>query len=84
MNLKTKNEIIKVHFNTSELGLIVEHMYFNLSNVTENFTENMKIYKKYLDNHVKKNIDTYKYYLNKVNIIIPLEIWQYIYSFINY
>ena len=53
MNLKTKNEIIKVHFNTSELGLIVEHMYFNLSNVTENFTENMKIY--------KKDIQLYKY-----------------------
>ena len=26
---------------TSELGLILEHMYWNLSNVTEDFQENM-------------------------------------------
>ena len=44
MNLKTKNEIIKINMTTSELGLIVEHMYWNLSNVTEDFTENMKMY----------------------------------------
>jgi hypothetical protein len=41
MNLKTKNEIIKLNVSTSELGLILEHMYWNLSNVTEDFTENM-------------------------------------------
>ena len=46
MNLKTKDEIIKINMTTSELSLIVEHMYFNLANVTENFTENMKIYDK--------------------------------------
>ena len=53
MNLKTKNEIIKVNMTTSELGLIVEHMYWNLSNVTEDFTENMKMY--------DKDIKFYKY-----------------------
>ena len=41
MNLKTKDEIIKVNMTTSELGLIVEHMYWNLSNVTEDFKKNM-------------------------------------------
>ena len=53
MNLKTKNEIIKLNVSTSELGLIIEHMYFNLLNVTEDWTENMveysddiKLYKK--------------------------------------
>ena len=45
MNLKTKNEIIKLNVSTSELGLILEHMYWNLSNVTEDFTENMIEYK---------------------------------------
>ena len=41
-----------------QIGLIVEHMYWNLSNVTEDFTENMieydgdiKLYKK-LRNYV--------------------------------
>ena len=53
MNLKTKNEIIKINMTTSELGLIVEHMYFNLANVTEDFTENMKMY--------DKDIKFYKY-----------------------
>ena len=59
MNLKTKNETIKVNVSTSELGLIIEHMYFNLLNVTEDWTENMveysddiKLYKK-LRNLVK-------------------------------
>ena len=41
MNLKTKNETIKLNVSTSELGLILEHMYWNLLNVTEDFTENM-------------------------------------------
>ena len=45
MNLKTKNETIKLNVSTSELGLILEHMYWNLSNVTEDFTENMIEYK---------------------------------------
>lgn len=53
MNLKTKDEIIKINMTTSELSLIVEHMYFNLANVTEDFTENMKIY--------DKDIKFYKY-----------------------
>tara|TARA_Y100000361_G_C11038552_1_gene278649 strand:- start:109 stop:288 length:180 start_codon:yes stop_codon:yes gene_type:complete len=53
MNLKTKDEIIKINMSTSELGLIVEHMYWNLSNVTEDFTENMKIY--------DRDIKFYKY-----------------------
>lgn len=44
MNLKTKNEIIKLNVSTSELGLILEHMYWNLLNVTEDFTENMTEY----------------------------------------
>lgn len=59
MNLKTKNETIKLNVSTSELGLIIEHMYFNLLNVTEDWTENMveysddiKLYKK-LRNLVK-------------------------------
>jgi hypothetical protein len=56
MNLKTKEEIIKINMTTSELGLIVEHMYFNLANVTENFTENMKIY--------DKDVKFYKYLKN--------------------
>ena len=56
MNLKTKNEIIKINMTTSELGLIVEHMYFNLANVTEDFTENMKMY--------DKDIKFYKYLKN--------------------
>jgi hypothetical protein len=56
MNLKTKDEIIKINMTTSELSLIVEHMYFNLANVTENFTENMKIY--------DKDIKFYKYLKN--------------------
>ena len=58
MNLKTNNEIIKIHFNTSELSLIVEHMYWNLSNVTEDFTENMKIY--------DRDIKFYKYLKNLI------------------
>ena len=41
MNLKTKNENLIVEMTTSGLGLILEHMYWNLSNVTEDFTENM-------------------------------------------
>lgn len=53
MNLKTKDKIIKINMTTSELSLIVEHMYFNLANVTEDFTENMKIY--------DKDIKFYKY-----------------------
>ena len=56
MNLKTKNEIIKINMTTSELSLIVEHMYFNLANVTENFTENMKMY--------NKDVKFYKYLKN--------------------
>ena len=44
MNLKTKNEIIKLNVSTSELGLILEHMYWNLLNVTEDWTENMVEY----------------------------------------
>jgi hypothetical protein len=56
MNLKTKDEIIKINMTTSELSLIVEHMYFNLANVTENFTENMKIY--------DKDVKFYKYLKN--------------------
>ena len=56
MNLKTKNEIIKINMTTSELGLIVEHMYWNLSNVTEDFTENLKMY--------DKDIKFYKYLKN--------------------
>lgn len=56
MNLKTKDEIIKINVTTSELSLIVEHMYFNLANVTEDFTENMKIY--------DKDIKFYKYLKN--------------------
>ena len=56
MNLKTKDEIIKINMSTSELSLIVEHMYFNLANVTENFTENMKIY--------DKDVKFYKYLKN--------------------
>ena len=56
MNLKTKNEIIKINMTTSELGLIVEHMYFNLANVTEDFTENTKMY--------DKDIKFYKYLKN--------------------
>ena len=59
MNLKTNNEIIKIHFNTSELGLIVEHMYFNLSSVTNNFTDNLKMY--------NKDIKFYKYLKNLLN-----------------
>jgi hypothetical protein len=59
MNLKTKNEIIKLNVSTSELGLIIEHMYWNLLNVTEDFTENMIEYQddikfyKYLKNLLK-------------------------------
>ena len=59
MNLKTKNEIIKVNMTTSELGIILEHMYWNLSNVTNDFTENMIEYRddikfyKYLKKIVK-------------------------------
>jgi hypothetical protein len=59
MNLKTKNEIIKLNVSTSELGLILEHMYWNLLNVTEDFTENMIEYQddikfyKYLKNLLK-------------------------------
>ena len=53
MNLKTKDEIIKINMSTSELSLIVEHMYWNLANVTEDFTENMKIY--------DRDIKFYKY-----------------------
>ena len=56
MNLKTKDEIIKINMTTSELSLIVEHMYFNLANVTENFTENMKMY--------DKDVKFYKYLKN--------------------
>ena len=56
MNLKTKDEIIKINMTTSELSLIVEHMYFNLTNVTENFTENMKMY--------NKDVKFYKYLKN--------------------
>ena len=56
MNLKTKDEIIKINMSTSELSLIVEHMYFNLANVTENFTENMKMY--------DKDVKFYKYLKN--------------------
>ena len=56
MNLKTKDEIIKINMSTSELGLIVEHMYWNLSNVTEDFTENMKMY--------DKDVKFYKYLRN--------------------
>ena len=56
MNLKTKDEIIKINMTTSELSLIVEHMYFNLANVTEDFTENMKIY--------DKDVKFYKYLKN--------------------
>ena len=48
-----------MRLNKSELGLIVEHMYWNLANVTEDFTENMieydgdiKLYKK-LKNYVQ-------------------------------
>ena len=59
MNLKTKNETIKLNVSTSELGLILEHMYWNLLNVTEDWTENMteysddiKLYKR-LKNQVK-------------------------------
>ncbi len=43
-----------------QIGLIIEHMYFNLLNVTEDFTENMveyeediKLYKK-LRNYASK------------------------------
>jgi len=56
MNLKTKDEIIKINMSTSELGLIVEHMYWNLANVTEDFNENMKIY--------DRDIKFYKYLKN--------------------
>ena len=56
MNLKTKNQNLKVEMTTSELGLILEHMYWNLSNVTEDFTENMKIY--------DRDIKFYKYLKN--------------------
>ena len=56
MNLKTKDEIIKINMSTSELSLIVEHMYWNLSNVTEDFNENMKIY--------DRDIKFYKYLKN--------------------
>ena len=56
MNLKTKDEIIKINMSTSELGLIVEHMYWKLANVTEDFTENMKIY--------DRDIKFYKYLKN--------------------
>jgi hypothetical protein len=56
MNLKTKNEIIKINMSTSELGLIVEHMYWNLQLLTEDFTENMKIY--------DRDIKFYKYLKN--------------------
>ena len=41
MNLKTKNEIIKLNVSASELGRILEHMYWKLLTVTEDFTENM-------------------------------------------
>ena len=58
MNLKTKDEIIKVNMTTSELGLIVEHMYFDLANVTKDFTENLKIY--------DKDIKFYKYLKNLI------------------
>jgi hypothetical protein len=53
MNLKTKNEIIKVNMTTSELGLILEHMYWNLLNVTEDWTVNMIEY--------ENDIKFYKY-----------------------
>ena len=56
MNLKTKNEIIKLNVSTSELGLILEHMYWNLLNVTEDFTENMIEY--------QDDIKFYKYLKN--------------------
>lgn len=56
MNLKTNNEIIKIHFNTSELGLIVEHMYWNLTKETNGFTN--------LLTHYKKDIQLYKYLKN--------------------
>jgi len=56
MNLKTKNEIIKLNVSTSELGLIIEHMYWNLANVTEDFTENMIEY--------QDDIKFYKYLKN--------------------
>ena len=58
MNLKTKNEIIKINMSTSELGLIVEHMYWNLVNETKDFTENLK--------HYDKDIKFYKYLKNLI------------------
>ena len=49
-----------MRLNKQQIGLIIEHMYFNLLNVTEDFTENMveyeediKLYKK-LRNYASK------------------------------
>ena len=53
------NQIIKINMTTSELSLIVEHMYFNLSSVTNNFTDNLKMY--------NKDIKFYKYLKNLLN-----------------
>ena len=58
MNLKIKNETIKLNVSTSELGLILEHMYWNLSNVTNDFTENMIEYQ-----------DDVKFYKRLKNIV---------------
>ena len=44
MNLKTKNTTKRINLTVSEIGLIVENMYWNLANVTEDFTQNMKLY----------------------------------------
>ena len=49
-------QIIKINMSTSELSLIVEHMYFNLSSLTNNFTDNLKMY--------NKDIKFYKYLKN--------------------
>jgi len=53
MNLKTKNEIIKINLTKGELALIVEHMYWNLVNETKDFTENVR--------HYDRDIKFYKY-----------------------
>ena len=34
-----------MNLNKNQLSIIIEHMYWNLSNVTEDFTENMIEYK---------------------------------------
>ena len=52
-------QIIKINMSTSELSLIVEHMYFNLSSLTNNFTDNLKMY--------NKDIKLYKYLKNLLN-----------------